>query len=181
MQLHKSEKARTELGAKVRVLGIRERAALLLADGHKTRTEVQRMLQDDGSLLQKLIADGYLLHPRSDAAVLAPAVRELTRHAAQAIEPAIAPAAPRSSCDNFDGKRSLATTRMFLFDLCERMFANKTPALAEQFRDQLREAGDRASMLLIARAMIAQVEAIAGPERADGLSERIAMLLPPEP
>lgn len=177
MQLHKSEKARTELGAKVRLLGIRERAALLLADGHKTRTEVQRLLQDDGSLLEKLIADGYLLAPKSGAAVLAPAANEATTPASQ---PSPAPATPRSSCDNFDGKRSLATTRMFLFDLCERMFANKTPALAAQFRNQLREAGDRESMLVIARAMILQVEEIAGPERADGLSERIAMLLPSE-
>lgn len=166
MQLHKSEKARTELGAKVRRLTVRERAALLLADGHKTREEVQRLLQDDGSLLQKLIADGYLLAPKSGAAVLIPAVREAT--------------APRASCDNFEGKRSLATTRMFLFDLGERMFAHKTPALAVQFRAQLREAGDRESMLLIARAMISRIEEIAGPERADGLSERIAMLLPPE-
>jgi len=177
MQLHKSEKARIELGAKVRLLTVRERAALLLADGHKTRIEVQRLLQDDGSMLQKLIADGYLLHPKSGAAVLAPAVNEATT---QAPQPSTARAAPRSSCDNFDGKRSLATTRMFLFDLGERMFANKTPALAEQFRGQLREAGDRESMLLIARAMISRVEEIAGPERADGLSERIAMLLPPE-
>jgi hypothetical protein len=44
----------------------------------------------------------------------------------------------------------------------------------------LREAGDRESMLLIARAMISLIEEIAGPERADGLSERIAMLLPTE-
>lgn len=180
MQLHKSEKARTELGAKVRLLSVRERAALLLADGQKTRTEVQRLLQDDGSLLQKLITEGYLLHPANGAAAPAPAVNQATRHAAQAPQPSTAPAVPRSSSDNFDGKRSLATTRMFLFDLCERMFANKTPALAEQFRGQLREAGDRESMLVIARAMILQVEEIAGPERADGLSERIAMLLPPE-
>lgn len=175
MQLQKSEKARTELGAKVRLLGIRERAALLLADGHKTRTEVQRLLQDDGSLLQKLIADGYLLQPSNGAAVLIPAANEAT---VQASRPSTVPATPRSSSDSFGGKRSLATTRMFLFDLCERMFANKTPALAEQFRDQLREAGDRESMLLISRAMISRVEEIAGPERADGLSERIAMLLP---
>lgn len=35
-------------------------------------------------------------------------------------------------------------------------------------------------MLAAARNMISAVEDIAGPERADSISERIAMLLPPE-
>ena len=69
---------------------------------------------------------------------------------------------------------------MFLFDICERMFVRKAPALANQFRDQLREARDRESMVAVARGIIVQVEEIAGSERADGLSERIAMMLPPE-
>lgn len=69
---------------------------------------------------------------------------------------------------------------MFLFDICERMFSKKMPELARHYRDQLREARDRASMLAIARDIILNVEEVAGAERADGLSERIAMLLPPE-
>ena len=69
---------------------------------------------------------------------------------------------------------------MFLFDICERMFVRKMPALAAHYRDQLREARDRESMMAIARDIILNVEEIAGPERADGLSERIAMLLPSE-
>lgn len=35
-------------------------------------------------------------------------------------------------------------------------------------------------MMLVAGTIIFHVEEIAGAERADGLSERIAMLLPPE-
>jgi hypothetical protein len=35
-------------------------------------------------------------------------------------------------------------------------------------------------MMAIAREIIVKVEEIAGSERADGLSERIAMMLPPE-
>ena len=94
--------------------------------------------------------------------------------------PALIGAAPTSSSDTFEGKRSLATTRMFLFDICERMFVRKNPELANQFRDQLRYARDRNSMLTTAREIIFSVEEIAGPERADGLSERLAMMLPPE-
>lgn len=69
---------------------------------------------------------------------------------------------------------------MFLFDISERMFVRKSPKLAQNYRDQLREARDRESMMAIARDMIVNVEEIAGSERADGLRERIAMMLPPE-
>ena len=60
------------------------------------------------------------------------------------------------------------------------MFVRKMPELANHLRDQLREARDRASMMVIAREIILNVEEIAGPDRADGLSERLAMMLPPE-
>jgi hypothetical protein len=51
---------------------------------------------------------------------------------------------------------------------------------AERFRQALREAKDRDSMLAVSREMLAEVEALAGTERADLISQRIAMLLPPE-
>lgn len=171
MTLHKSEKAKIELSSGRRVLNLRERGALFLADGRKTQDEMQVLLQDDGSILQKLISDGYLVRIKEvDDLALA--------SKAQVLAPALQP--PKLSSDNFEGKRSLATTRMFLFDICERMFVRKAPALANQFRDQLREARDRESMVAVARDIIVQVEEIAGSERADGLSERIAMMLPPE-
>lgn len=86
----------------------------------------------------------------------------------------------RSSSDQFEGKRSLATTRMFLFDLCERMFARLDPQRAEFHREALRNAKDRETMLAASRVMISDVEQLAGADRADSISERIAMLLPPE-
>lgn len=178
MHLHKSEKARRELSSGQRVLNIRERGALFLADGCKTQDEMQVLLRDDGSILQKLISDGYLVRLQASSnRILAPD----TRVVASALDlPSATIALPGSSSDNFDGKRSLATTRMFLFDICERMFSKKTPALAQEYRDQLRQARDRESMMAIAREIIVKVEEIAGSERADGLSERIAMMLPPE-
>ncbi len=181
MQLHRSDKAKLELGSKARVLNLRERAALFLADGRKTRHEMQGLLQDDGSMLQKLIADGYLIS-LAPGGVAGPPVKNdaPVQDVPAPYSPPPAATAPRPQGDNFDGKRSLATTRMFLFDICERMFVRKMPALANQFRDQLREARDREAMMAIAREIIRSVEEIAGPERADGLSERIAMLLPPE-
>ena len=174
--LHKSAKARHELNSGKRVLNLRERGALFLADGHKSQDELQALLRDDGALLEKLISDGYLisihnrdeyaLAPETAAPVLPPLLADIERL--------------KSSSDSFEGKRSLATTRMFMFDICERIFSKKSPALAVHYRDLLREARDRESMMVIIRDIIVNVEEIAGSERADGLSERIAMLLPSE-
>ena len=88
--------------------------------------------------------------------------------------------APPAGADQFEGKRSLATTRMFLFDICERMFTRRSPEMATYFREILRNAKDRETMLAASREMLEHIEKVAGPERADALSERIAMLLPPE-
>jgi hypothetical protein len=182
MTLHRSDKARDELASRSRVLNLRERSALFLADGQRTHEEVRVLLQDDGSILRKLIETGYLLAGETGNAREAPA--QALQHTGPVVsppDPAPPPAeAPANSADNFEGKRSLATTRMFLFDICERMFVRKMPAMADHYRDQLREARTRESMIAIARDIILNVEELAGPERADGLRERIAMLLPSE-
>lgn len=186
MTLCKSDKARDELASKTRVLNLRERSALFLADGQRTQEEVQALLQDDGAILRKLMEAGYLFIGESAKGTETP---EAIGPVFQNTEPGtLLPAAPvtppeapaAKGADNFDGKRSLATTRMFLFDICERMFVRKMPAMADHYRDQLREARTRESMIEIARDIILNVEELAGPERADGLRERIAMLLPSE-
>lgn len=191
MPLLKSEKAKHELASKQRTLSVRERSALFLADGIRTRDELVYLLQGDIGLLQKLMSDGYLvpaeaLSPET-AARMTDFAASITAPAPLVSAPRVAaptrvapPVAPKSSSDNFEGKRSLATTRMFLFDIVERMFVRKMPELANSLRDQLREARDRESMMVIAREIIINVEEIAGPDRADGLSERLAMMLPPE-
>jgi hypothetical protein len=143
---------------------------------------VQALLQDDGAILRKLIEAGYLLVAEP---AKGPEAAPTFQHTdpAPALPAAQAPppdASAAKGADNFDGKRSLATTRMFLFDICERMFVRKMPAMATHYRDQLREARTRESMIAIARDIILNVEELAGPERADGLRERIAMLLPSE-
>lgn len=187
MYLCKTDKAREELSSRSRALSQRERATLLMSDGTRTRSELRVMSQCDDALLDALIAGHYLrVMPHRPGG--APA-KERSAHAAPAPELVPAPRAPTDrppvavatrNADNFDGKRSLATTRMFLFDIGERMFARHSPDQAVLFRDQLREAHDRDSMLSVARDIVTAVEEIAGHDRADSLSERIAMLLPPE-
>jgi hypothetical protein len=182
MQLHKTDRARAELKPGVRTLGQRERTLLLMADGSKSAQDFRPLFDGDGEAIAlRLLREGFLeAHPGKLS----------TPAAASAPAPAITPAqlqnfpspettqAIRVAADQFEGKRSLATTRMFLFDICERMFARRNPEMAERFREALRNAKDRETMLAASREMLEEIEKIAGHERADSISERIAMLLP---
>lgn len=164
MSLWRTEKAREELRPGVRTLSQKQRSLLLLADGRKEAAELNALFGGEGAaIVAALLKEGFL--ERRGPAVSAPA-------------PPSDPA--RSSADRFEGKRSLASTRMFLFDLCERMFARRDAALAESFREQLREARDRDSMLAVGHAMLVEVEEAAGFERAEAIRERIELLLPRE-
>lgn len=205
MPLLKTQRARDEISSKQRTLSVRERSALFLADGIRSRDELVHLLQGDIGMLQKLMSDGYLI-PSEILGAMAAGMTDFAMSQSVPTPSYMAPVPPPSkdeivdpasfltrrdtgrlneqaithSVDNFEGKRSLATTRMFLFDIVERMFVRKMPELANHFRDQLREARDRQSMLEIAREIVSNVEEIAGPDRADGLSERLAMMLPSE-
>lgn len=173
MRLEKTDKARAELQGGVRRLGQRERYLLIMADGQKTVRDIDYLFSGQAHVLaQELMREGYLVGIDLGNADHKPSVLPAP--------PAHTAEVSAGAVDTFAGKRSLATTRMFLFDICERMFVRRAPAQAEAFREALRNAKDRESMLAAAREMIAAVEAIAGPERADSISERIAMLLPPE-
>lgn len=177
MQLHKTERARAELKPGIRTLGQRERTLLLLADGNKSVTDFRPLFDGDGEQIAlRLLADGYLMQ----AASAAPPKRPTNTDAAATIQATPSGQPSATSADAFEGKRSLATTRMFLFDLCERMFARRSPVMAESFRQALRHAKDRETMLAVSRDMIEEIEKVAGHERADSISERLAMLLPSE-
>ena len=168
MQLQKTEKGRAELSPGVRTLGQRERTFILLADGRRSLQDISKVLHGElDDLARRLIDDGYV-------APLLPKPGTVSGR----VKAALAPASPLASVDTFEGRRPLATTRMFLFDICERMFSRRAPATAEQFREALRNARDRESMLTVSRDMIDEIELVAGHERADSISERIAALLP---
>ena len=132
MQLQKTDKARAELQGGSRTLGQRERALLILADGKTTVHAVDHLFNGQAQILaHQLIEAGYLVgidlkrpaSPRAAPLTAAP-------------EPEPAPPTANAA-DRFEGKRSLATTRMFLFDICERMFVRRAPEQAEAL-EQLR-------------------------------------------
>ncbi len=184
MKLHKTDRARAELKPGVRTLSQRDRTLLLMADGSKSVQDLRPLFDGNGEgIALRLLREGFLqVHPAPKPSSLAAPVPQRTAVAATRA-PASTQTSPNATpvavtADQFEGKRSLATTRMFLFDICERMFARRGPDMADRFREALRSARDREAMLAAAREMIEEIEKIAGHERADSISERIAMLLP---
>ena len=191
MQLHKTERARAELKPGVRTLGQRERTLLLLADGSKSAQDFRPLFAGDGEQIAlRLLLDGYLETHKTPVEittkpVATPPTVAATVDATTSDQDRNYPSletiqAIQVSADQFEGKRSLATTRMFLFDICERMFARRNPVLADLIREALRNAKDREAMLAVSRDMFDEIEKVAGHERADSISERLAMLLPVE-
>jgi hypothetical protein len=169
----KTDKARDELQGGQRTLSQRERALLLMADGRRSLTDFSPLFANRTEAEQAILAlvsRGYLQDAQAVAAAAVPTPMPV---------PAVDPIRIATSADTFDGKRSLATTRMFLFDICERMFVRRDPKFALQMRDALREARDREAMLTIAALMLSEIEKTAGAERAESLRERIERLLPP--
>ena len=171
MLLQKTEKARLELSPGVRTLSLRERSLLLLANG-KPLSDLQAMYNGIGAqIVENLMRQGYLTGP----ADLPPTPEPNPSNTPPPSTPSIERPAPGESL------RSLAGARMYLFDTCERLFARRDPVLAQHFREALRAAKDRTSMLDVGEAMFEEVALAAGAERAASLRERLDQLLPTSP
>lgn len=182
MLLQKTDKARLELLPGVRTLSLRERSLLLLVDG-KPLSDLQAMYNGIGAqIVENLMRQGYLTGQTD----LPPTTHLAAAHGGDALayppsaHAAVSPAAS-SKTDSGESLRSLAGARMYLFDTCERLFVRRDPVLAQHFREALRAAKDRDSMLDVGDAMLEEVAIAAGPERAASLRERLDALLPRMP
>ncbi len=173
MLLQKTAKALEELQPGRRSLPLRERSVLLMADG-RTEEQLQQVLgAQAGELIDQLIASGHLQRLAGQAAESSPPAR------AQA--PSMAPAAAKESTPPGPAATlNLAGTRMYLFDMCERMFANRHEDKAQVLRHLLREARDLEALQAAALQLLQTVQEHAGDERADALRERLRHLLPQE-
>ncbi|MDX4953095.1 MULTISPECIES: hypothetical protein [Delftia] len=173
MLLQKTAKALEELQPGRRSLPLRERSVLLMADG-RTEEQLQQVLgAQAGELIEQLIASGHLQRLAGQAAESSPPAR------AQA--PSLAPAAAKESTPPGPAATlNLAGTRMYLFDMCERMFANRHEDKAQVLRHLLREARDLEALQAAALQLLQTVQEHAGDERADALRERLRHLLPQE-
>lgn len=181
MLLIKTDKARQELAPGMRTLSLRERSLLLLAEG-KPQAELQAMYNGGGAqIVEHLLNQGYLA-PMAPSAPTAASTAHPHTPPSPASPPKAAPATTTVSkpTEPSDALRSLAGARMYLFDICERLFARRDPAMAQHFHSALRSARDRDSMLDVGEALLEEVAQLAGTERAQTIRERMAQLLPRE-
>ena len=185
MLLLKTDKARQELAPGMRTLSLRERSLLLLAEG-KPQAELQAMYNGGGAqIVEHLLNQGYLA-PMASTAPTAASTTHPNTPPSPASAPKAAPAAATAiqptdkPTEPSDALRSLAGARMYLFDICERLFARRDPAMAQHFHSALRSARDRDSMLDVGEALLEEVAQLAGTERAQTIRERMAQLLPRE-
>ena len=179
MVLQKTAFALQELQPGSRQLPQRARSVLLMAGG-KTLDELRALLGGDlAALALQLVEQGYLQFTKtgtpttaapSAAAPVVAAAAVSTPQAADAPTPVVTPGCPQ-----------MAGMRMYLFDLCERMFANRHEVLAQSLRAQLREARDLPTLRQAGWALLDAVQTHAGQERAASLRQQLALLLDGEP
>lgn len=177
MLLQKTDKARLELMPGVRTLSLRERSLLLLVDG-KPLSDLQAMYNGIGAqIVDNLMRQGYLTGPAELPQAGGPATTLQDDPLAypSGAHAVGTPSKPESA----EALRSLAGARMYLFDTCERLFVRRDPVLAQHFREALRAAKDRESMLDVGDAMLEEVAIAAGADRAASLRQRLEELLPP--
>ncbi|TFY96160.1 hypothetical protein [Ramlibacter humi] len=167
MLLRRTTKGTEELRSRSRELGLRERGVLFMLNAPMEARDLHAALgPSTPALIEALLATGHVEAAQAGA-VPPPQTAEPVPTAAA--EPSAA--APES-------RRSLAAARMFLFDVCERMFVRRSPQVAERFRSMLREARDGLSMVAAAQEILDHVEQVAGTERAATVRDRLAELLP---
>lgn len=173
MILQKTAKAQQELQPGSRQLPQRARSVLLMAGG-KSMAEIHTLLgSDHAALAQQLVEQGYL---QLIAAQAVSSGKPQPPQMAGAVPIQIAPT-PATAPSSEPAAINMAGTRMYLFDMCERLFANRHEALAQTLREQLRQARDLDSLRDAGLALLTAVEQHAGAERAQSLRERLAALL----
>ena len=162
MLLYKTTKAHQELTPGARSLNLRQRSLLLLAEG-TPYMQLAHMYHGQGeALVGQLVESGYLECRSTDA--LPPG----TAPAAE-VRPPNPPAPPAMT---------LAGTRMYLFDMVERLFANRQQTVADQLRQALREARDAQALRSVCDALLNAVAQHAGAQRATQLSQQLVHLVP---
>jgi len=162
MLLYKTTKAHQELTPGARSLNLRQRSVLLLAEG-TPYIQLAQMYHGQGeALVGQLLESGYLECRSMDAIP--------TSAAPATLAPAAPPPAPAAM--------TLAGTRMYLFDMVERLFANRQQTVADQLRQALREARDAQALRSVCDALLNAVAQHAGAQRATQLSQQLLHLVP---
>lgn len=165
--LRKTVAGRNELQQRSQTMGGRLRHILILCDGRRELSELCALMGDEAlQLAQPLLAAGLVERVRHGAA--ADGDQEQAPSAVSAAELAQAVAPPP--------RRSIALSRMYMFDMVERILgAQSGPA-----RARLRGADQPESLLPALLDCLGLIAELAGQAQADKVRRQLCTMLPEE-
>ncbi|MBN8745273.1 MAG: hypothetical protein J0I24_13360 [Thiomonas arsenitoxydans] len=180
--LRKTSAGRREQQQRSQALSARQRHVLILCDGQRAIGELCALMgQEVQELARELLAAGYVervglanapepveapLKRTSNASVQAPSAPEPSPSSVAASQLAQAVAPPP--------RRSIALSRMYMFDMLERLLgAQSGPA-----RAHLRAADQPEAVLAALQECLALITEIAGSVQADKVRQQLCDMLP---
>jgi hypothetical protein len=165
MKMIKTEKGRAELQSQNRQLNQAQRMMVILANGQTRLSTLEQMYDGKGKLfLQDLLDQGYLtLLPEQ---VLEPALAEQEDFESSQI-----------MVDRFANGMNQAGAKMYLLDLCERLFAQRNKALCLELRQKIAPCKELIHLLEVAQELLMHIQMVAGIERAQTIQNKLEILL----
>ena len=182
--LRKTSTGRREQQQRSQALSARQRHVLILCDGQRAIGELCALMgQEAQQLTQELLAAGFVERVGlAKAAELAPAEvpLKLTSKTSAQGSSASAPSPSSVSASQLaravapPPRRSIALSRMYMFDMLERLLgAQSGPA-----RAHLRAADQPEALLAALQECLALIAEIAGPVQADKVRRQLCDMLP---
>jgi hypothetical protein len=160
--LSKTALGRREQQQRSQALGAKQRHVLILCDGRRSLGELCALMGDAVlPLAQDLLASGHV-------------ERVGVARAAPPLAPSAVPAAQLAQAVAPTPRRSIALSRMYMFDMIERTLGHHSgPA-----RAHLRAADQSDALLLALQECLLLIEEVAGQAQADKVRAQLCTMLP---
>jgi len=164
--LCKTPAGRREQQQRSSALGARQRHVLILCDGRRPLRELCALMGDGATALaQELLSAGYVETSRAQ--------QEAT-HDAESLAPSAVPATQLAQAVAPPSRRSIALSRMDMFDMIERSLGHQSgPA-----RAHLRAAEQTDALLSALQDCLLLIAEVAGPAQADKVRAQLCTMLP---
>lgn len=166
--LCKTPVGRREQQQRSQALGAKQRHVLILCDGRRALGELCALMGDAVfPLAQQLLASGHVERIRTP---------ESPTKNDTALSPSAVPAAQLAQTVAPPARRSIALSRMYMFDVVERLLGHHSgPA-----RAHLRAADQSDALLLALQECLLLIAEIAGSTQADKVRAQLCSMIPQE-
>ncbi|MDD4886847.1 MAG: hypothetical protein PHO64_07980 [Thiomonas sp.] len=164
--LCKTSAGRREQQQRSHALGAKQRHVLILCDGRRTLGELCALMGDSVfACAQELLASGHVERIR---------MQDAHTSEAPALIPSAVPATQLAQAVAPPARRSIALSRMYMFDMIERLLGHHSgPA-----RAHLRAADQPDALLLALQDCLPLIAEVAGSAQADKVRAQLCTMLP---